>query len=303
MHRFTLRQLEYLLACVDCRSLAGAADRLNVSQPTISVAITKLEDQLGVQLLLRHASRGVTPTAAGEKILNSARSLLSHASDLERAVIETGQTLAGTLRLGSFSTLAPTVLPGLIHALSSQHPAIHVHLNEGPQDQMIDGLLDGQLDLALLYDINLPEDVTSVPLAERTPYVALSADHPLAQNDSISLKDLIDQPMILLDVPPSRDYFLGLFQDAGLEPRVAHSSPSIEMVRGMVGCGLGYALLVTRPDGDRTYDGRSLAIRPIRGTPRTSRMVLARLASLRPTRLMTRFEEIAREVIPVALDA
>ena len=65
MYRFTLRQLEYLVTCIDCRSVAGAAERLHVSQPTISVAITKLEDQLGVQLLLRHASRGVTATAGG----------------------------------------------------------------------------------------------------------------------------------------------------------------------------------------------------------------------------------------------
>jgi len=60
MHRFTLRQLEYLLTCIDMRSVAGAAEKLSVSQPTISVAITKLEEQLGVQLLLRHPSRGVT---------------------------------------------------------------------------------------------------------------------------------------------------------------------------------------------------------------------------------------------------
>ncbi len=296
MHRFTLRQLEYLVTCIDCRSVAGAAERLNVSQPTISVAITKLEEQLGVQLLLRHPSRGVTATSAAEKVLHSARSLLAHAGDLERQVIETGATLAGELRLGSFSTLAPTMLPSLIHELSLRHPDIRVHLREGPQDQMVEALYDGQLDLALLYDIELPDDLHTVPLAERLPYVALSPGHPLAEQTHVALDDLVAEPMILLDVPPSREYFLSLFRDAGLEPTVAHSSPSIEMVRGMVGCGLGYALLVTRPDGDRTYDGHALAIRPLKDVVQTSRLVLARLASLRPTRLMTRFEEVAAEV-------
>lgn len=297
MHRFTLRQLEYLVTCIDCRSVAGAAERLHVSQPTISVAITKLEDQLGVQLLLRHASRGVTATAAAEKVLHSARSLLAHAGDLERQVMETGQTLAGDLRIGSFSTLAPTVLPGLIRELSARHPEIRLHLSEGPQDQMIAALLEGQLDLALLYDIDLPEEIHVTPLAERSPYVALADGHPLAVREAVDLRDLVEEPMILLDVPPSRDYFLGLFRDAGLEPSVAHSSPSIEMVRGMVGCGLGYSLLVTRPDGDRTYDGHPLAIRPLQGAPRSSRMGLARLTSLRPTRLMTRFEDVAQETV------
>lgn len=297
MHRFTLRQLEYLLTCIDMRSVAGAAEKLSVSQPTISVAITKLEEQLGVQLLLRHPSRGVTPTAAADKILNSARSLLAHAADLERQTMETGSHLEGELRLGSFSTLAPAVLPGLIQSLSQQHPGIRLRLREGTQDQMIAALQSGQLDLALLYDINLPDDIHTTPLATRTPYAVLGMNDPLAQSDAVSLADLAKAPLILLDVPPSREYFLGLFRSAGLEPRIAYSTPSIEMVRGMVGCGLGYSLLVTRPKGDTTYDGHSLAIRPLTDDVDHSAMVLARLATLRPTRLMARFDEIALQVI------
>ncbi|WP_306115656.1 MULTISPECIES: LysR family transcriptional regulator [unclassified Roseovarius] len=297
MHRFTLRQLEYLVACIECRSVAGAAERLNVSQPTISVAITKLEEQLGVQLLLRHASRGVTATGAAEKVLHSARSLLAHASDLERQAIETGSSVVGELRLGSFSTLAPTVLPNLIHELSTEHPGLKLHLREGPQDQIIAALEDGLLDLALLYNIDLPDDLHTVLLAQRKPYVALAADHPLARQESVALADLEAEPLILLEVAPSHDYFLGLFRDVGLEPVIAHSSPSIELVRGMVGCGLGYSLLVTRPDGDRTYDGRTLAIRPLSDEVPSSEVVLARLATLRPTQLMKSFEAVAARVM------
>ena len=297
MHRFTLRQLEYLVTSIDCRSVAGAAAKLNVSQPTISVALTKLEEQLGVQLLLRHPSRGVTATAAAEKVLQSARGLLLHASDLERQTIETGSSVAGDLRLGSFSTLAPTVLPTLIRELSAAHPGIHLQLREGPQDQIIEALYDGRLDLALLYDIELPADLHTVLLAQRQPYVALAEDHPLARHESIALADLEAEPMILLEVAPSHDYFLGLFQAVGLKPHIAHSSPSIELVRGMVGCGLGYSLLVTRPDGDRTYDGNKLAIRPLKDDVRSSKVVLTRLANLRPTQLMKSFEDVARQVM------
>ena len=84
MQRFTLRQLEYFVACVDAGSIAGAAASLNVSQPTVSVAINKLEDQLGMQLLLRHHAQGVSVTAAALRLVQSARSLLSHASDVQR---------------------------------------------------------------------------------------------------------------------------------------------------------------------------------------------------------------------------
>lgn len=298
MYRFSLRQLEYLVACIDCRSVAGAAERLNVSQPTISVAISKLEAQLGVQLLLRHHSRGVTATAALDKILQSARNLLAHATDLERAAMDTGTTLEGSLRLGSLSTLAPAVLPGLIYELSLLHPGIRLHLQEGSQDQIIKSLYDGQLELALLYDINLPDDIRALPLAERAPYVALAADHPLAAQPEVALTDLISEPLILLDMQPSREYFLGLFTDVGLKPMIAHTLPSIELVRGMVGCGLGYSLLVTRPMSDMTYEGRPLAIRPLSSNSQISQIVLASLADLRPTRLMQRFQEVAAEVVP-----
>ncbi len=297
MHRYTLRQLEYLLACIDTRSVAGAAAKLNVSQPTISVALSKLEEQLGVQLLLRHPSRGVTPTSAAEKIVQSARSLLAHASDLERQTMETGTKLEGDLRIGSFSTLAPSVLPGLIQNLSATHPGIRLQLREGPQDWIVAALQNGQLDLALLYDIDLPPDLHVVPLLSRRPYVVLSTENPLAERPMIALADLVAEPLILLDVPPSRDYFLGLFRDAGLMPRVAHSTPSIEMVRGMVGCGLGYSLLVTRPEGDMTYDGRKLAIRPLVDDVRQSSVAIARLAALRPTRVMSLFEETAMKIV------
>lgn len=297
MHRFTLRQLDYLIACVDCGSVAAAAERLNVSQPTISVAVAKLEDQLGVQLLLRHQARGVTATASADRILPSARSLLAHAVDLERTARESGTEVAGNLRLGSFSTLAPMVLPGLIEALAVQHPAVRLTVSEGPQDVLLTGLLQGRLDLALLYDIGLPDGLRHVPLAERAPYAALSPDHPLAAGPDVALSDLAPEPLILLEIEPSRGYFLSLFEAAGLTPHVAHSSPSIELVRGMVGRGLGYSLLVTRPDGDKTYDGQHLAVRPLRDSVALSRVVLASLADLRPTRLMRSFETLAQDAM------
>jgi DNA-binding transcriptional LysR family regulator len=293
MTRYTLRQLEYFLACVDHRSIAKAAEALHVSQPTISVAISKLEQQFGVQLLLRHHSQGVSPTKAAENILPSARSLLAHAIDLQREAILTGTDVAGELRLGSFVTLAPMLVPTLLEALQQAYPGVSVMIEEGTQIQLLDALFNGKLDMALLYDIDLPAELRCVKLRELAPYVALPAAHPRAVQADVGLHELVDDPLILLDVPPSRDYFLGLFRRAGLEPRKAFSSPSLELVRTMVGRGLGYSILVTRPDADTTYDGRQLAIRPLRDQVNTSSIVLASLANLRATQLITSFEEIA----------
>ena len=293
MNRFTLRQMQYLIACIDYGSVAAAAEHLNVSQPTISVAIAKLENQLGVQLLLRHHSQGVTPTSSAENILSSARSLLTHASELQRQAMLTGTTVAGELKLGSFTTLAPTVLPGLIRALGAKYPDIYLQISEGTQEDILTDLNDGRIDLALLYDIELPKSLRCVPLSDPSPYVALPEGHPLTQQTSVSLEDLTQYSLILLDVSPSREFFLGLFQKAGLKPQVAYTSPSLELVRGMVGQGLGCAILVTRPHGDTTYDGTRLIIRPLRNVDARSTVVIASLANLRQTRLVSSFEEVA----------
>ena len=143
MHRFSLRQLEYLTACIDHGSIAKAAGALNVAQPTISVAIAKLEDQLGVQLLLRHHAQGVVATANADKILHSARALLTHATDLERQAMMTGTAVSGDLRLGSFITLAPAILPKLINELSIQYPDIRLKVSEGTQEKLLKGLYTG----------------------------------------------------------------------------------------------------------------------------------------------------------------
>ena len=159
---------------------------------------------------------------------------------------------------------------------------------------MIDGLRNGRYETALLYDLNLPSDLRIVNLVELSPYVLMPQDHPLSHSQSVRLEDLATEPLILLDVQPSREYFTGLLRAAGVAPNIAHTSPSLELVRGLVGQGLGVSILVTRPTGDMTYDGKALVTKPLAGPVETSRIVLATLKDFRPTRIMTAFETLAK---------
>jgi DNA-binding transcriptional LysR family regulator len=133
--------------------------------------------------------------------------------------------------------------------------------------------------VALLYDFGLGPDLEVTPLAELSPYVLLPEGHPLASQPSVALKDLAPEPMVLLDLEPSREYFLSLFQDGGLVPVIAHRSRSLEMVRGLVGHGLGYSILATKPANNMSYDGRALVARPFSDAVKSSRLVLVTLAS------------------------
>ena len=295
MLRYSLRQLEYLVAVGEEGSVARAATRLKVSQPSVSAAVAKLEDQLEVQLFVRHHAQGVSLTPQGSRLFAAARNLLHHAEEFQRQPASTSGGLAGTLHIASFVTLAPAFMPALIAGFNEPYPNVAVAISEGRQDELIQGLRQGQFETALCYDVDLPEDLRVMPLASFDPYVLLPGGHPLANEAAVSLRDLRNEPMILLDVAPSRAYFLGLFRAHGIEPRIGFSSPSLELVRGLVGRGLGFSLLVTRPFGDRTYEGAPLAARRIVEPGTKGEVCLAALRQLRPTRVMAAFETFCVE--------
>lgn len=294
MLRYTLRQLEYFVTTAESGSVAAAAGRLNVSQPSVSTAISKLEEQFGVQLFIRHHAQGMSLTPVGRRLLANGRSLLRHARELQQNAEAAGGIGAGQLELGCFVTLAPAYMPALVTAFSELYPGVEIKLFEGVQDELVDGLVSGRFELALLYNLGLPEEFHLEVLASAAPYVLLPKGHPLARRPAVSLASLAEAPMILLDVPPSRDYFMGLFAAAGLEPRVAFSSPSFELVRGLVGQGRGFSILVTRPRQDRTYDGQEIVTRPLSDSPAPSDICLARLAQSKPTGLMEAFAAFCR---------
>ena len=184
----------------------------------------------------------------------------------------------GARALGCFLTFAPYLVPALIARLTKLHPGIALTLVEADQGHLLASLRREDLDVALLYNFNLGDDIDVEHLAELRPYVLLPDGHPIAESPAVTLEALIAEPLILLDVEPSRDYFLSLFRDQGLEPLVGHRTSSFEMVRGLVGHGLGYSLLATKPANNMSYDGRALVTRPLASAVANSHLVLAHLA-------------------------
>lgn len=291
MLRYTLRQLEYALAVHDRGSVGQAAAAFGVAQPSVSAAIAKLEDQIGLQLFIRRHAQGVTATPQGARFLAEARSLVNQANDLQRFSESAGGAMEGALAIGSFMTLAPAFAPRIIAGFRALYPGVRLGLDEGTQEVLLDGLRTGRHDLALLYSVDLPADIGALELARLRPYLLLPASHRLAGRKRLMLADLAKEPLVLLDVQPSRTYFLGVLAEAGIAPRIAFSSPSLEVVRGLVAQGLGYSILITRPDGDRSYDGGPLVAKPIAGSVEPGVIVLASLRQVRKTRLVTAFED------------
>jgi DNA-binding transcriptional LysR family regulator len=186
-------------------------------------------------------------------------------------------------------------MPPLITEFLSLHPQVDLRLYEANQDQLNQGLHNGTFDLAFMYSVALDQDLTSEALIEPMPHIVLDPLHTLANRDSISLAELVEFPMILLDVAPSRDYFTSLFRNQGLEPWIKYRSPSFETVRGFVAHGMGYSVLVTKPEAGVDYNGNALITKPITEEVEPGYISMTWLEAKRPTRLMSAFQEFAKQ--------
>lgn len=208
---------------------------------------------------------------------------------------------AEELRLGCFRTFGPYLVPELVARLAVDHQSTALHLQEGDQRQIVDGLLAGDTDIALLYDLGLGTGLTTEPLVEIKPYVLLAQGHPLATRPQLSVEDLAQESFVLLDAPTSREYFLSIFEAAGVEPKIRFRSGSFEMVRGLVGHGLGYSLLATKPASNMTYDGRALTTVKLDCDVSGSRVVLATKEGARLSPVAVSFVKHCRDFFQTAL--
>lgn len=168
-----------------------------------------------------------------------------------------------TLRIGTFHTLGPVIVPKVLDRLAAEGKKPHMQLIEGDQQAILGHLRAGAIDIALIYDWDLEPSIRKERLMGLKPYVLLPHNHPLARRPRLAYAELVDQPMILLDAPPSEEFFLSLFQSQGLTPTIGYRTRSLEMVRSLVGCGLGYALLVTQIESTLSYGGKELVTVPL----------------------------------------
>ena len=272
MIQISLRQLEYFLAAARHGGAARAAEALHVSQPSISKAVADLEALWGEALFVRRHAKGMDLTAAGMERQKQAQALLDSARGM---LGPRSGAMSGLLRIGYLSTLGPRWVPLILSQLRQAHPGIDVELIDGDTETLTRKLERGELDVALQYDLGLARPrLTHVKVAQLVPYALLPWGHELAAHTSIRLEDLAQWPLVLINLPHSREYFLSLFREAGVTPQIAYETESLEMVRGLVANLQGVGVLTTRPVSDRSHDGKRLACRRLRGNISRQAVVL-----------------------------
>lgn len=292
----TLTQLRYFVKAATYSSMTKAADELHIAQSAVSAAIGQLEQQIGTQLFIRHRARGLALTTAGEEMLRDTRALLAHLDEVLDGASGHVDQVRGTVRLACFVTLTPFVLPRLLSDLGARHPDLEVDVIETSADAMLTMLRNGTAELAITYDLALGPALDTEFLGVAVPYVLLPPDHRLARRRSIRLAELTGEPMVLLDLPDSRDYFESMLTNAGVTPTIRYRSASYETVRGLVARGHGYSILNQLPAHRETYDGGTVAAVSIHDDVQGLPIVLARLQTVRATARARAVADAARAI-------
>lgn len=262
MLHLTLRQLEYVVTVARAGSLSAAAAALNVSQPSLSVALGQVEATLGAKLFIRSKGAPLRMTLFANRFVAEAETLLAMARRLEDpATIE--RAINGTIVLGCFEDLAPHHLAPMLRLLRKTLPGVEIIWRIADFETLARDMREGRISLSLTYDLGLDSGFNRISLAEVAPHAFVAPDHPLAVHPTLALKDIAAEPLILFEEMLSNRHTLQLFRSQGLSPTVAHRVRSLEIMRSLAAYGEGVGISYGRPPGERSYDGARVQAIPI----------------------------------------
>jgi LysR family hydrogen peroxide-inducible transcriptional activator len=281
----TLSELKYIVALARERHFGRAAEACFVSQPTLSVAVKKLEDELGVTLFERGTTE-VSLTPAGERVVEQAQQVLGIVESIRQTAQQQADQLHGPLRVGAIYTVAPYLFPHLIPALHAAAPNMPLMIEEGFTAELRRQLKQGEVDAVL---VSLPFEEPGVVVLElyEEPFVAvLPAAHPLADRKTVTLTELARDELLMLGPGHCfRDQVLescpecGRSADLGPDQRARLAGSSLETIRHMVASGMGVTVLPCTAAGADRYAQRLLAVRRLRNPVPKRRVALAWRAS------------------------
>lgn len=277
----TLTELKYVVAVARERHFGRAAEACFVSQPTLSVAVKKLEDELGVQLFERGVNE-ISVTPLGEQIIDQARQVLQQAAAIKEIAKQGADPLTGPLRLGVIYTIAPYLLPPLVKRLMKVAPQMPLILQENFTVKLLELLKQSELDAAILA-LPIPEaGLNLTPLYDEPFVVALPAQHRWAKRASIDADELKNETMLLLGTGHCfRDQVLAVCPEtsrlssdiAGIQRTFEGSS--LETILHMVASGLGITVLPSSATGKLHTENSALALVPFVAPAPERRVVIA----------------------------
>ncbi|MFJ2621254.1 LysR family transcriptional regulator [Glutamicibacter sp. NPDC087344] len=263
-----LRQLQYFLVVAEHLHFGRAAEELRMSQPPLTVAIKKLEQELGVQLFAR-TTRSVSLTPAGQMYREKISPLLEDLQRVNQELAEVGEGLRGRISVGFVSSASYAAIPEAIRLFRERRPHVELSLRPLTTDEQIEQLLEERLDLGVLRD---PVRLPGVDLEEiytEQLMVALPSGHPLAAEAELSIEQLAGQDFILFPYKYMSGFYSlvhSLF-DGHTPPRIVERAIHQETILGLVAAGLGLSIL---PASVARFQMPQVTYRALAGHPRTT---------------------------------
>jgi DNA-binding transcriptional LysR family regulator len=259
----SLKAMEYFTTALKCGSISQAAAELNIAASAVGSAIDQVEAAFNLTLTIRQRSRGIEANASGrviaqkfERLLEDYAAVLSEGADLKQA-------LSGTLRIGYYAPIAPAFLPPILATLTPKGSDITLHLDECDNDTAQDGLLNGSYDAILFVSEDARPSVDYEVLIEAPAYCLVPEDHVIAKHPSVSVAQIAEHPLVVLNRPVAGRYYQSLFDSHDADITIAAYANSTEMVRSLVSAGHGVAVLNMHPLTRQSYCGAALVGVPI----------------------------------------
>ena len=245
----TLTELKYIVAVAREKHFGKGADACHVSQPTLSVAIKKLEEELQVKLFERNANE-ITVTPLGEEIIRQAQSVLEQADQIKDIAKRGKDPLAGSLRLGVIYTIGPYLLPDLVRQTIAKLPQMPLMLQENFTVKLLEELRNGEIDCAILAEPFPDTNLAIAPLYDEPFMAAVPSSHPLAARSSITAEEMKKETMLLLGNGHCfRDHVLEVcpefarFSSSSGGIQKSFEGSSLETIKHMVAAGMGITLV------------------------------------------------------------
>ncbi|EAR07974.1 hydrogen peroxide-inducible genes activator [Reinekea blandensis] len=278
----TLTELKYIVSLAQEKHFGRAAAACQVSQPTLSVAIRKLEDRLGVAIFERN-KQGVTVTPVGEQIVTQANRVLEESLRIEDIAASGKNQLSSPLKLGVIFTIGPYLLPHIIPQLRTHAPDMALVIDENFTGNLRKRLRDGQIDVAILALPFVETDILTKPLYDEPFDILLPAVHPLAELSAIPAEALTNEPLLLLGEGHCfRDQILDACPNIAMATREPNGhiqtmadGTSLETLRHMVASNLGITILPRSATGSHLYNENLVKVRPFAGVSPTRTVALA----------------------------